>query len=442
MGLSISDTVYAGEAVPVNPTGTITITQNGTTDVTQYESANVSVAGVPRTVDANGVLQFPTITADFLGGATDIGDYVFYQAFYSSTSSNPATASGVVDMSSLVSISGANACNSMFRGCTGITSVDLSSLTTVSGANACNNMFRDCTGITGALDLSSLTTANGTNACSYMFQGCTGITGKIDLSSLTVGYCNYMFYGCTGITSVDLSNLKSGNISYMFSGCTGLTGAIDLSSLGYSNGISSVFNGCTGITSVDLSSLNEFSNNAANLFTNCTSLTSVDLSSLATIYASGAFQNAFRNCTSLTSLSFPALNTTSFGSQYVNQFNNMLSGVTGCTLHFPKNLDPQTGKTTISGLTGYPNFGGTDTVLVFDLPSALFLTGANDAFYDRNPKYDTATALAWFDEENPDLNEVPYYTSGTADPQVGDTIYSDAACTTPVTTISVIEDTI
>lgn len=428
--------------VNTNIAETINITENGQHDVAKYTTANVSVAGVPRTVDANGVLQFPTISGDFLGGATDIGDYVFYQAFYNSSSSINPTASGVVDMSSLVSISGSSACSNMFQGCTGITSVDLSSLTTVSGANACSNMFEGCTGITGALDLSSLTTVSGGNACNYMFKGCTGITGKIDLSSLTNGFCSYMFQGCTGITSVDLSNLERGNTSYMFSGCTGLTGAIDLSSLNHSNGINSMFNGCTGITSVDLSLLAGFSNNASNLFTNCTSLTSVDLSSLASMTASGAFQNAFRNCTSLTTLSFPALNTTSFGSQYVNQFGNMLSGVTGCTLHFPKNLDPQTGKTTISGLTGYPNFGGTDTVLVFDLPSALFLTGANDAFYDRNPKYDTATALAWFDEDNPDTNKVPYYTSGTADPQVGDTIYSDAACTTPVTTISVIEDTI
>lgn len=132
-------------------------------------------------------------------------------------------------------------------------------------------------------------------------------------------------------------------------------------------------------------------------------------------------------------LNFPALRISSFGSNASGTFQNMLQGVTSCTIHFPKNLNPETECTTISSLMTYPNFGGTDTVLVFDLPSTNPLIGVNGSQYDRNPKYDTQTALAWkVGLYNPDPI---YYTSSLNDPQIGDTIYSDAECTVAVTTI-------
>lgn len=103
-------------------------------------------------------------------GMTDVGDYMLAFAYYQNTA-----ITGAVDMGNLTTLSGSNACNSMFFGCTGITSVDLSSLTTVSSGYACQNMFYGCTGIT-SVDLSSLTTVNGSYACSGMFQGCTSLT--------------------------------------------------------------------------------------------------------------------------------------------------------------------------------------------------------------------------------------------------------------------------
>ena len=103
-------------------------------------------------------------------------------------------------------------------------------------------------------------------------------------------------------------------------------------------------------------------------FRDCTGLTSVDLSSLTTVSGINGLNNAFRGCTGLTDIYFRALTTTSFGS-YKNQFGSMLSSTgttTTHTLHFPSNL-----QSTISGLTGYPNFGGTSgyVVCAFDLPS-------------------------------------------------------------------------
>ena len=126
------------------------------------------------------------------------------------------------------------------------------------------------------------------------------------------------------------------------------------------------FRTCTGLTSVNLSSLTTISgsNAMSYAFYGCTRLTSVDLSSLTTINGSNAMHNAFSGCTGLTNISFPALTSTGFGS-YTNQFNNMLRGVTGCTVHFPSNLQSVIGSW--SGVTN--GFGGTNTTVLFDLPA-------------------------------------------------------------------------
>ena len=64
----------------------------------------------------------------------------------------------------------------------------------------------------------------------------------------------------------------------------------------------------------------------------------------------------------LTNLYFNSLKSDSFGS-YTNVFNNMLQGVTGCTVHFPSNLEEKL--STWSDVTA--GFGGTDTIILFDL---------------------------------------------------------------------------
>lgn len=207
--------------------------------------------------------------------------------------------------------------------------------------------------LSGTIDLSSLTNISGVSACRFMFSNCTGIT-SVDLGSLTtingMYACSSMFNGCTGITSVDLSSLTTISGSYA---------------------CQSMFSHCTGITSIDISSLTTISstNGALNMFDNCNGLVSVTFTSLSVLTGSGACAGMFNSCPSLTSLSFPALTSTSFGSTSVTQFNNLVSYCTGVTIHFPSNLDPQNGSTVISSLTGYPNFGGTNTTLVFDLPA-------------------------------------------------------------------------
>ena len=78
----------------------------------------------------------------------------------------------------------------------------------------------------------------------------------------------------------------------------------------------------------------------------------------------------FFGCVGITSISFPSLSSTSFpgsgsSSTFKNFFNDMLSGVTGCVVHFPSNLQ--------SVIGSWPDvtagFGGTNTTVLFDLPA-------------------------------------------------------------------------
>ena len=223
-----------------------------------------------------------------------------------------------------------------------------------------------------------------------------------------------MFNGCTSLASICLDSLETissdNGMNCIFKGCTALTGKIVLGSL-------------TSITG---------SNGFGGFFWNCSGITEVVLSSLKKATVSYALNGSFLNCSNLLHIYLLALTETSLSNN--SGFN--VSGTTGCTIHFPSNLDPQGGSTAISSLNGYPNFAGTNTVLAYDLPSTEHLIDADTVEYERNPKYDTATALAWrVQDVGNTIDWTPFYTYGLTDPTVGTTIYSDAECTTAVTTV-------
>lgn len=164
------------------------------------------------------------------------------------------------------------------------------------------------------------------------------------------------------------TELDNQALYYAFSNCRGVT-SVDLSSITTISGGEAMryaFYSCTNLTSVDLSNLTTISgaNAMRNAFTQCTKLTSVDLSSLTNLRISFSMREAFTQCSNLQSLSFPSLKSTSFGS-YTNHFYNMLSRVTGCTVHFPSNLQSVIGSWSDVML----GFGGTNTIVLFDLPA-------------------------------------------------------------------------
>lgn len=246
-----------------------------------------------------------------------------------------------------------------------VISADLGNLQSI-GDSGLDRVFWGCKNLT-SVNLSKLTSANGlTNA----FTACTSLT-SVDLSNVTsvdIGGLTNAFYGCTSLTSIDLSNVTSigtRGLTHTFAGCSNLTfvNFSSLQSIG-SNSFFNAFRSCINLTSVDLSNVVSIEDDGFNeAFSGCTSLTSVDLNNLQSIGDSG-LDGAFEYCTNLTSISFPALNSNSFGL-YRNQFSIMLYGVTGCTVHFPSNLESVIG----SWYDVTSGFGGTNTSVLFDLPA-------------------------------------------------------------------------
>ena len=180
----------------------------------------------------------------------------------------------------------------------------------------------------------------------------------------------YAFYGCPGLTSVDLSSLVtiSGQygLSYAFRNCNNMT-TVNLSHLTTivaNYAMQYAFTACSKLTSVDLSALSSITGNYAmqQVFSSCSSLTSMTFSSLATLNGGAIFDRAFGFCSSLTTVSFPALLSTGFVGTAKNQFSSMLYACSNVTVHFTAESQSK-----IETLTGYPNFGGTNTTVLFDL---------------------------------------------------------------------------
>lgn len=188
----------------------------------------------------------------------------------------------------------------------------------------------------------------------YRFYGRTDISEVKfnDSEYITVSQNALMdaFAGCTNINCTSFSNFRTINGSGcwgMFEDCTNLSGSLggyiyftNLTTVG-SGGCYRMFSGCTKIKVVRFPALNSIDG-----FTS-------------------PFYFAFNNCTSLTNIYFNAVTASSFGTNYTTQFNNMLYGCTGVKLHFKSNSSGLANK--IASLSGYPDFGGTNTQILYDL---------------------------------------------------------------------------
>lgn len=191
-----------------------------------------------------------------------------------------------------------------------------------------------------------------------------------DAESIAPYALAYAFYNATGLTSADMSSVTSitGTSSLMsaFQGCTSLQ-SVNLESLKVISGtyaFSNAFKDCTSLNSVDFTSLEGISGAPfSGAFNGCTALSSLSFPSLSNLTnANNVFnRNVFSGCTSLKNIYFPALKSSSF-APYNSQFNGIVNGLDGCTLHFPAAIQAK-----IETMSGYPSFGGTNTIVLFDL---------------------------------------------------------------------------
>lgn len=407
--------------------GTLAVGGSGTPNFAGVTtlSANVLSRKFYKNTNITGVASFPDLV-------TIAGEYALQNAFYGCTG---LTGVSFPNLASIVK-DGLNEynCEHAFDECSYITTVDMGNVVTIGsgGYNMCAYMFQYCSRLT-SFDLSSLKTVNGWNACLSMFKGCSSLLaanlGSVETATQPGAFDN-MFRDCVALASFDMHKLQSvpqNGFHETFKGCTTLV-TVHLEGVktvaGY-RGFYYAFDGCTSLVSLDLRNLESANNGNCfeRAFNGCSNLTTVILSSLKSMPDGSVFKYAFANCAALTTLSFPGLTTTSFGTA-TSHFNNMLSGCSGVTVHFPMAIQSTIG----SWADVTAGFGGTNTTVLFDIVTSL--TGADGNTYTRQEKDSTSTATAWV------YNDTLYYTSGATEPTVSATIYSDAACTTSVTTIS------
>ena len=194
-------------------------------------------------------------------------------------------------------------------------------------------------------DFSEIKTV-GDNVLYGCFSNCTDLKVLPSFSNLTtVGKygLNSIFYNCTNITGTPsfpkLTTIDSYGLQYMFRECINISGTPSFPELMTIGGYAMSY-----------------------MFVDCTNISgNIDFAKLETITGQYAMRSTFQRCTGINSISFPSLK--SIGNK--NDFNNMLSGVTGCTVHFPSNLQSVIGSW--SDVTA--GFGGTNTTVLFDLPA-------------------------------------------------------------------------
>lgn len=197
------------------------------------------------------------------------------------------------------------------------------------------------------------------------FPGITSINAGNQGSHFEDAFCQ------SGITSFAMDNLTTLSGDRLFYRCFSSS---KIESVSFDKLESITFGGnvfgyafqyCTRLTSVNFRSLKIVNGTEclSYAFSNCTGLTSVTFDSLDDIKTPSPMRRTFERCTSLQTLSFPALKTTSFNT-YTNVMYDVLFGVTGCTVHFPSNMAD-----TMAVQGASNGFGGTNTVILYDLPA-------------------------------------------------------------------------
>lgn len=168
----------------ITPTGTISITENGTHDVTNYASANVNVSG-----ESEGFTNEDIIARRAPAGAVTMARNIYDYEFYN----NKAVTSIVSTAGTAI---GPNAC----YGATSLKTFEMPTATTI-GANS----FRNCTSLEAIyLPLCTI------NNVQYVFSGCTKLLTAVLPSAEIIQ--QYVFQDCTVLKSIDMkaTQIKTG----------------------------------------------------------------------------------------------------------------------------------------------------------------------------------------------------------------------------------------
>lgn len=132
---------------------------------------------------------------------------------------------------------------------------------TGSSINNCNSLFDGCSNVT-SIDISRLNTSKATDMY-HMFYGCGKLTNLnmkgIDTSNVTD--MTSMFFNCSSLENIDVSGFKTSKVKYF----------------------SNMFALCSKVEDIDVSGFNTAqAYTFAGMFSNCTKLKKIDVSSFST----------------------------------------------------------------------------------------------------------------------------------------------------------------
>ena len=271
--VAVSSGYYTGGSVIVNaipssyimPSGTLSITENGTFDVTNYACVDVEAGGDTSIEDG---MVTRTLTSYVNNRISTVGSYAFTRADKLKS----------IDLPACTTIY-----SHAFESCASLTSVNLPVCKTIG-----DSAFYKCVNLV-SIDLPACTTVEGMTYGA--FESCTSLT-SVNLpvcKSLNKG----VFHGCTSLTSVSLpacTTLSDG----VFMNCSKLA-SVSLPVCTTLSGL--VFSSCKSLKSISLPACTTLS---GSVFAYCSSLTSVSLPACTTL--SGG---VFAYCSSLTSVSLP-----------------------------------------------------------------------------------------------------------------------------------------
>ena len=223
------------------------------------------------------------------------------------------------------------------------------------------------TGVQNIADYTLSHRFNYTNITSVSFPNLTKISGTYAMQ--------YAFTYCYYLTSVSFPNLTTINGSYAmqyafyYSRALASVSFPNLTTISGSSAMYYSFYGNRALTSVSFPNLTTISGSSAMRYSFYNAyLTSISFPNLTTISGSNTFQYAFQNCPNIADMYFNKVTTSTFATvknQFASMFNSSTASTSGTVnIHFPSNLS-----STVSGLTGYPAFGGNSSrvVLKFDL---------------------------------------------------------------------------
>ncbi len=229
-----------------------------------------------------------------------------------------------------LNLSEATSINSLFKGCSSLTSLDMSVLD-VSHVEDMGGVFNGCSALT-SLNVSGWDTGSVTNM-EALFMDCSSLT-SLDVSHFDTSNTmifNNMFMNCYNLQTIDVSHFDTSNaddLQYMFAACSSLK-HVDVSgfntSLVYS--MESMFNGCISLEEIDVSG---FDNHACTemtaMFAGCRKIKELDLSNLG-CYSYGDGMQAvhanylFYNCS--------ALERIYVSEEWINQYSDLDNNLRG-----------------------------------------------------------------------------------------------------------------